>query len=218
MELNRSLIELGAPLPPAQLSCVTDARGLVVFVQGGSGDLRSNSSVAARLQMRELDTLLLDLLTPEELALERSDREHVDLLTRRLFQAVDVLASPEPLPEPAPWRGLPLGLMGSDTHAAASLRVATHRPKIVHAVVSRGGRLDLAADVLGDLRAATLLLVGAADPEMVEISRAGFARLHCEKRIDVVPRATRLFLEAGALDDVAQRAGDWFGAHLGPAG
>lgn len=218
MELNRSLIELGAPLPPAQLANVTDARGLIVFVQGGSADLRSNSSVAARFQARQLDTLLLDLLTHDELAQERSDREHVDLLTQRLFRAVDALTATELPLEQAPWRGLPLGLIATDTHAAASLRVATHRPKAVRAVVSCGGRLDLAADVLGDLRAPTLLLVGAADPEMVEISRVGFTRLRCEKRIDLVPRATRLFQEAGTLDDVAQRAGDWFSNHLAAAG
>ena len=218
MELNRSLIDLGAPLPPAQLASVTDARGLVVLVQGGSADARSNGAVAARLQVRQLDTLLLDLLTHDELAQERGDRELADLLTQRLLQAVDALMAPELPLEQASWRGLPLGLMATDTHAAACLRVATHRPKAVRAVVSRGGRLDLAADVLGDLRAPTLLLVGAADPEMVEISRAGFTRLRCEKRIDLVPRATRLFLEAGTLDDVAQRAGDWFSDHLAAAG
>lgn len=218
MELNRSLIELGEPLPPAQLANVTDARGLVVLLQGGSGSGRINSSVAARLQMRQLDTLLLDLLTHDEHAQERSDREHVDLLTERLFMALDALAAPERQRENAQaqagWRSLPIGLMAADTYAAAGLRVAAHRPKAVRALVSRGGRLDLAADVLGDLNAPTLLLAGAADPEMIEISRTGFARLRCEKRIELVPRATRLFLEAGTLDDVAQRAGDWFGDHL----
>jgi putative phosphoribosyl transferase len=219
MELNRSLIELGAPLPPAQLANVTDARGLVVFLQGGSGSGRINSSVAARLQMRQLDTLLLDLLTEEEHAQERSDRVHVDLLTERLFMALDALAVPDRQRETAQahWRTLPLGLMAADIYAAAGLRAAAHRPKAVRALVARGGRLDLAADVLGDLNAPTLLLAGAADPEMVEISRAGFARLRCEKRIELVPRATRLFLEAGTLDDVAQRAGDWFSDHLAAA-
>ena len=220
MELNRSLIELGEPLPPAQLANVTDARGLIVLLQGGSASGRINSSVAARLQMRQLDTLQLDLLTHDERAQERSDREHVDLLTERLFMALDALAAPERQREPAHarvqahWRTLPLGLMAADTYAAAGLRVAAHRPKAVRALVSRGGRLDLATDVLGDLNAPTLLLAGAADPEMIEISRTGFARLRCEKRIELVPRATRLFLEAGTLDDVAQRAGDWFSNHL----
>ena len=217
MELNRSLVELGEPLPPAQLANVTDARGLVVLLQGDSASGRINSSVAARLQMRQLDTLLLDLLTPDELAQERSDREHVDLLTERLFMALDALPMPERQHDQARWRTLPLGLMAADTYAAAGLWVAAHRPKAVRALVARGGRLDLATDVLGDLHAPTLLLAGAADPEMVEISRTGFARLRCEKRIELVPRATRLFLEAGTLDDVAQRAGDWFSDHLAAA-
>lgn len=218
MELNRSLIELGEPLPPAQLANVTDARGLVVLLQGGSGSGRINSSVAARLQMRQLDTLLLDLLTHDEHAQERSHREHVDLLTERLFTALDALVERQREHAQARWRLLPLGLMAADTCAAAGLRVAAHRPKAVRALVARGGRLDLAADVLGDLNAPTLLLAGAADPEMVEISRTGFARLRCEKRIERVPRATRLFLEAGTLDDVAQRAGDWFSEHLAAVG
>jgi putative phosphoribosyl transferase len=213
MESNRSLIELGAPLPPARLVWTTGAPGLVVFAHGG-GEPRSHDSVEARLQARPLGTLRLNLLSPAD-SVPRSDPAHVDLLTQRLLQALDALVSPTRPAAQVPWQGLPIGLMASGIDVAACLRAAAQRPALVRALVSRAGRLDLAADVLGDVRAATLVLVGAADPERVEISRTGYLRLRGEKRIDLVPRATRQFLEAGTLDDVAQRAGDWFSQHLG---
>ncbi len=208
MMMNCSQIELGSPMAPGELCSVPRARGLVVFVHG-DGVARTNRrgrNVPARLQSRGLSTLVFDLLTEQE-AGQPGKLEDVDLLAQRLLQVMDAL--------PAAQRELPLGLMGSGTGAAAALVVAACRPQVVRAVVSRGGRPDLAAEVLGDVRAATLLLVGAADTDVLEINRRAYARLRCEKGIDTVPRATHLFLEAGALDVVAQRAGDWFCSHLG---
>lgn len=207
MMLNGSLIDLGAPLAPGVMCVVADARGLVVFVHGdGAGDTARRSEVLAlRMQSRAMSTLVLDLLTPQEAARPET-HDDVALLARRLMQALDAL--------PAPLRDLPVGLLGTGAGAAAALVVAANRPQTVRAVVTRSGRPDLAQGVLGDVRVPTLLLVGAADPDILELNRAAYGRLRGEKRIDIVPRATHLFLEAGTLDVVALRAGDWFAAHL----
>jgi putative phosphoribosyl transferase len=210
MDLNRSLIDSGLPLLPAQLTMVAGAQGLVVLTQGDKREAANNSSLAVRLQRHQLHTLVMPLLTPEEAAESPARPHEVELLSKRLLQAVDSLGSP---PQ-AGGHELSLGLMASDADAAAAVVVAAQRPQVVRATVLRGARLDLVADVLGDLRSPTLLLVGAADPEMLDIGRKAFARLGCEKRIDVVPRASRLFREAGTLDVVAQRAGDWLATHL----
>jgi putative phosphoribosyl transferase len=203
-----STIDLGAPLSSAELTTVTGAQGLVVFAHadGGARTGWRSEELAQRLQWRELNTLVFDLLALDE-ADDARKHQDIELLTRRLLQAIDAL--------PPALREAPIGLLGSDTGAAAALMAAARRPKRIGALVSKGGRLELAASVLGDVRAATLLLVGAADPEVLDFNRQALARLRCEKRIDIVPRATHLFLEAGALDVVAQHAGDWFSAHLG---
>jgi pimeloyl-ACP methyl ester carboxylesterase len=207
---ERSQLELGAPLAPGELCVVPGGRGLVVFAHG-DGEARTTPrsvELAQRLQRRELGTLLFDLLDTAE-ARDPAVSHDVERLAARLEQALQAL--------PAELRQLPIGLFGADTGAAAALLVAARRPQQVKAIVSRGGRPDLAGAVLGDVRAATLLLVGAADPEVLELNRQAYARLRCPKRIDIVPRATHLFLEAGALDVVSQHAGDWFAEHLAPA-
>lgn len=203
-----STIDLGAPLSGAELTTVTGAQGLVVFAHADGGARTSwrSDELARVLQRRELNTLLFDLLAADE-ADNRRKHDDVELLTRRLLQALDAL--------PAALRDTPIGLLGSDSGAAAALMVAARRPQRIRAIVAKGGRPELAASVLGDVRAPTLLLVGAADPEVLDLNRQALARLRCEKRIDIVPRATHLFLEAGALDAVAQHAGDWFATHLG---
>jgi putative phosphoribosyl transferase len=205
--LTHSHIDLGGPMARGALCSVAGARGLVVFAHadGASRTSRRNEHLAQRLQQCELSTLLFDLLSAPE-ADQGQPVHDVDLLARRLLQALDAL--------PASLCELPLGLLGSDSGAAAALRVAAQRPRRVDALVALGGSTDLAAEVLGDVRTPTLLLVGAADPEVRDLNRQAFARLRCEKRIDIVPRASHLFLEAGALDDVAHRTGDWFCAHL----
>ncbi|MET0335347.1 MAG: alpha/beta hydrolase [Rhizobacter sp.] len=205
---EHSLLHLGDPLAPADLSTVTNAVGLVVFVHadGGVQTARHTQSVQLRLQARSMSTLDLNLLSAEE-STQPERLLDVVLLTDRLTQVVNAL--------PVDLKRLPLVFFGSDAGTAAAMRFAAQRPREVTAIASRSGRPDLAADALGDLRTPTLLIVGAADTELVEINRQAFTRLRCEKRIDLVPRATHRFLEAGTLDVAAQLAGDWFDQHLG---
>lgn len=203
---ERSSLELGAPLAPGDLCVLPGGRGLVLFGHAdGVEHATRRQELAQHLQRREIGTLLFDLLGPGEPVAAAQD---VALLAARLEQALQAL--------PPELQQIPLGLFAAGVAAAAALQLAARRPQQIRAIVSRGGRPDLASDVLGDVRAPTLLLVGAADPEVLALNRQAFARLRCDKRIDVVPRATHLFLEAGALDVVAQHAGDWFSAHLKP--
>jgi predicted alpha/beta-hydrolase family hydrolase len=200
-------IIVGAKGLDGDLCTVEPARGLVVFAHGSGSSRysRRNLNVAQALQRRGLGTLLFDLLTADE-ADDRRNVFDIPLLGQRVLEALDAL--------PASARELPLGLFGASTGAAAALLAAAGRPRIVQAVVSRGGRPDLAREHLGSVRAATLLIVGGSDPDVLALNRAAFALLHCEKRIDVVPRATHLFEEAGALETVARLAVDWFLEHL----
>ena len=209
--LDHRRLTLGTQRLEGDLCLVEPARGLVVFAHGSgsSRHSRRNLRVAQTLQRRGLATLLFDLLTADE-ADDRSNVFDVALLGQRVLAALDAL--------PAPARDLPLGLFGASTGAAAALVAAASRPASVQAVVSRGGRPDLAGEHLGRVRAATLLIVGASDTGVLELNRAAYALLRCEKRIDVVPRATHLFEEAGALETVARLAGEWFVDHLRPAG
>jgi pimeloyl-ACP methyl ester carboxylesterase len=204
----RSIV-IGTKRLDGDLCIVEPARGLVVFAHGSgsSRHSRRNLQVAQTLQRKGWGTLLFDLLTPGE-ADERRNVFDIPLLAQRVLDALDAL--------PAPACDLPLGLFGASTGAAAALVAAATRPESVQAVVSRGGRPDLAGDRLRMVRAATLLIVGGSDPEVLELNRTAYALLTCEKRIDVVPRATHLFEEAGALDKVARLASDWFLQHLRP--
>ena len=193
-------------LPPA-------AHGIVVFALGSGSSRNSprNRAVAQVLHQRRIATLLFDLLTEAEAA----DRENVfdiDLLAQRLAQALDWWRSSDAV------HALPLGLFGASTGAAAALVASAQRPSEVAALVSRGGRPDLAGAALGDVRTPTLLIVGAADTEVLQLNRFAYARLKCEKRLEIVPRATHLFAEAGALEAVATLARDWFVAHFGAGG
>lgn len=203
------LVELpiGGTGRSGQLCVIPGGPGLVIFTHanGNNRGSRRSAELARRLHQRELSTLVFDLLSPEEAA-DRALPVDVDLLAGRILQAMDAL--------PPELAGVPIGLFGSDTGAAAALVAETRRPRSVAAVVSRGGRPDLAGTALTQVRAPTLLIVGAADSEILELNRWAYAQLPCEKRIELVPRATHLFLEAGALDTVALRAGDWFCAHL----
>ena len=204
-------LEVGLPHQQADLFSGSAARGLVVFVHGDGGNRSSWRSleVAHALQRRGLSSLLFDLLTPQE-SDDKEARYDIDLLTRRLLGVIDAL--PEELSK------LPLGLLGSDTGSAAAITVAMRRPHAVHALVSRGGRPELASDALGAVRAATLLIVGAADADALAHNRRAYLQLRCQKRLELVPRATHQFLEAGAFDAVTRLAGDWFATHLVPQG
>ncbi|MBL0726506.1 alpha/beta hydrolase [Piscinibacter sp. HJYY11] len=205
--LEHTLVHLSPELPAAELCRVSGSQGLVVFIRpdGGPATVPRSQAVLLRLQARGFSTLDLDLLNSADG--EGGERaSDVELLTRRLDQALGAV--------PASVKHEPLGLFASDSGAAAMLRAAASHPRSIRALVSRSGRVDQASDVLGDLRIPTLLVVAAGDPELVEANRQAFGRLRCEKRIDVVPRATHHFLEAGTLDVVAQLASDWLTQHL----
>lgn len=188
------------------------ARGIVLFAHGsGSSRLsRRNRFVAERLNQRGFATLLFDLLTPEEQAedsLTAQWRFDIALLSRRLAGAVD-WARDEPALQP-----LPIGLFGASTGAAAALDVATMKPDAVAAVVSRGGRPDLAG-ALRHVKAPTLFIVGGNDEPIIVKNRHATTQLGGPSELVVVPGAGHLFEESGTLDEVARLAGDWFVKHL----
>ncbi len=195
-----------------------DAPGIVVFAHGSGSSRRSprNRMVAEHLQGRGLATLLFDLLTEDE---ERIDartgalRFDIPFLAARLDGAAEWVAAD---PATAPLR---VGYFGASTGAAAALVSAAMRTDSIAAVVSRGGRPDLAGDALPAVRAPTLLLVGGRDVEVLELNGRAAAQMTVEHDLEVVPGATHLFEEPGALEEVARRAGDWFSVHLArPAG
>lgn len=188
------------------------AKGIVVFAHGSGSSRLSprNRLVAARLHEQGLATLLLDLLTASEEREDIGSRRHrfdVELLAGRLAAAVHWVAAQPDVP-PA------LGLFGASTGAAAAIVTAARLANDVRAVVSRGGRPDLAGDDLGRVRAPTLLIVGGADEAVLELNRAAYRALRCERELAVVPGATHLFEEPGALEDVAERAASWFADSL----
>ncbi|PWB83039.1 MAG: hydrolase [Methylocystaceae bacterium] len=186
-----------------------DPRGLVVFAHGSGSSRFSprNSFVAGALVERGFATLLIDLLTEEE-ATDRRNVFDIPLLGARVVETIDWAAAQEPV------RGLPIGLFGASTGAAAALLAAARRPKRVRAIVSRGGRPDLAGDALADVRAPTLLIVGGLDHDVLTLNRDALRRLHVDARLDVVPGATHLFEEPGALEQVVEAAADWFASRL----
>ena len=184
--------------------------GVVLFAHGSGSSRHSprNTFVAARLRAARVGTLLIDLLTYEE-DRDYETRFDIDLLTKRLADAVRFLAR-EPRTEK-----LPVGLFGASTGAAAALRVAAEMPETIAAVVSRGGRPDLASrDTLRRVKAPTLLIVGRDDYGVIELNERAGAELECVKELAIVPGATHLFEERGALDEVARLAADWFARHL----
>jgi dienelactone hydrolase len=188
--------------------------GVVLFAHGSGSSRHSprNRYVATALQEGRLGTLLLDLLTPAEDQIDSRTAElrfNVDLLAERVIAAVDWAPSQPSL------QALKVGLFGASTGAAAALRAAALRPAEVNAVVSRGGRPDLARPALGQVRAATLLLVGGNDLPVLELNRAAFQELGGDKELKIVPGATHLFEEPGALEEVSRRAREWFQTHLG---
>ncbi|MBS3933439.1 MAG: dienelactone hydrolase family protein [Truepera sp.] len=184
------------------------ATGLVLFAHGSGSSRHSprNRFVAERLNSERLATLLIDLLHPAEDRGDPQARFDIPLLAERLLAVMDWL---QPQPDIRP---LPLGLFGASTGAAAALDAAAQSDEI-KAVVSRGGRPDLAADLTA-VRAPTLLIVGAADPVVLELNRAALAAMRCEKALTVIPGAGHLFEEQGALEQVAALASDWFRQHL----
>jgi pimeloyl-ACP methyl ester carboxylesterase len=195
---------------------------VVVFAHGsGSGRLSPrNIAVAEVLVHAGFATLLIDLLTPEEEAVDRVTaqlRFDIALLAERVIGAIDWLAAGEPVGElPASLKGLPVGCFGASTGAAAALVAAAERPDRVAAIVSRGGRPDLAGSALSRVTAPTLLIVGGRDVEVLELNRRAQQALAGESRLEVVPGAGHLFEEPGALERVAALARAWFEQHLHP--
>ncbi|NDU76908.1 hypothetical protein GWI34_30425 [Actinomadura sp. DSM 109109] len=206
-------------LPDAELAgeldIPDDARGVVLFAHGSGSSRHSprNRAVAAGLNAAGFGTLLMDLLTgPEEEAdqVTAALRFDIDLLTRRLTGAVDALT--EGLESAPHTAGLPIGLFGASTGAAAALGAAAARPRIA-AVVSRGGRPDLAGPALADVRAPVLLIVGGRDTEVLELNQRAH-RILSSSEVHVISGAGHLFEEPGALEEVTAQAADWFGLHL----
>lgn len=195
------------------LTLPASAPGLVLFAHGSGSSRLSprNRAVAAHLVEAGFGTLLLDLLSADEERREQAGavlRFDVELLGRRLVAVLDWLAV---RPSTA---GLPVGLFGASTGAAAALIAAVERPDAVRAVVSRGGRPDLAGAVLGAVRAPTLLIVGGDDLEVLELNRRALAALKAPAELSIVPGATHLFEEPGTLERVAELAAWWFKEHL----
>jgi putative phosphoribosyl transferase len=215
-EIEDVRIPVRSAVLEGELAIPKPAVGLVLFAHGSGSGRKSprNRFVARQLREAGVGTLLMDLLTREE---EIRDREwghlrfDVALLAERLLESAAWSLRREDL------RQLPVGYFGASTGAAAALLAAAERPASVRAVVSRGGRPDLAGAALSRVEAPTLLIVGGADPEVLDLNRAALARLRCEKELRVVPGATHLFEEPGTLDEVARLAAAWFRRHLGPS-
>jgi putative phosphoribosyl transferase len=187
--------------------------GVVAFAHGSgsSRHSRRNQQVAAALGEAGFVTLLMDLLTPEEAVIDDRTREHrfdIGLLADRVAASVDWLRQDDRT------RAHAIGLFGASTGAAAALVAAAERPDTVAAVVSRGGRPDLAAGALPRVQAPTLLIVGGRDRQVIDLNEQARARLRCPTELVIVPGATHLFEEPGALEEVARLAGEHFDAHL----
>jgi len=185
------------------------AAGLVIFAHGSGSSRLSprNRQVAAALNEAGLATLLFDLLTTDE-ELDRANVFDIDLLAERLRAATERVGDNPEL------SGLPVGYFGASTGAAAALRAAAELGVRVRAVVSRGGRPDLAAESLKEVVSPTLLIVGGADRRVLELNEAAARLLRCEHKVAIVPGATHLFEEPGALEEVSEFAADWFSRYL----
>ena len=195
------------------LTLPEQSRGIVLFAHGSGSSRHSprNRYVARLLNEAKLATLLIDLLTLHEEVIDARTaqlRFDIDLLAERLVDATDWLTQ---FPDT---KDLRIGYFGASTGAAAALAAAALRPDPVGAIVSRGGRPDLAGAALIRVRAPTLLIVGENDKQVIQLNRAALAQLRCEKRLVIVPGATHLFEEPGALDEVARLAREWFERYL----
>jgi putative phosphoribosyl transferase len=207
-------IPIGDEALEGELTIPAGAGGVVLFAHGSGSSRHSprNQLVAGRLNDEGMATLLIDLLTADEELAERHTRHlrfDIDLLVGRLGAALDVLERTEAT------SALPVGCFGASTGAAAALGLAGGRPAAVHAVVSRGGRPDLTPrGLLEQVRAPTLLIVGGDDEPVIEMNRQAQRRMTIDVRLEIVPGASHLFEEPGALERVADLASEWFSRHL----
>ena len=212
--MNEVQIQAGHAVLWGNLTIPENAMALVLFAHGSGSSRHSprNQFVAHTLNRAGLGTLLFDLLTPEEEALDIYTREHrfnIILLAERLVQATNWAG------QQAQTRDLSIGYFGSSTGGAAALVAAAELPQDVGAVVSRGGRPDLAGDALPRVQVPTLLIVGGNDDTVIELNEMARDQMRCDVRMEIIPSATHLFEEAGALEQVANLASDWFVDHLG---
>ena len=201
---------------PGDLGMPTEPHGIVLFAHGSGSSRHSprNQYVARTLEHRHLGTLLIDLLTPEEEAIDDRTAEYrfdIPMLARRLVTIVDWLRLRK---ETA---SLPIGLFGASTGGGAALIAAAERPREIAAVVSRGGRPDLADAALPKVTTPTLLIVGGFDAPVIEMNRDAMKQMRGDVKLEIVPGATHLFEERGTLERVAELAGTWFAKHLQPA-
>jgi putative phosphoribosyl transferase len=216
-EKREVTIDVGDVTLEGSLALPTDAEGIVLFAHGSGSSRHSprNRYVAERLQSQRIGTLLLDLLTPKEEAVDQYAgrlRFDIPFLARRLVGATRWIRR-----NPGT-RDLKVGYFGASTGAGAALVAAAELPEIVCTVVSRGGRPDLAAEALGFVRAPTLLIVGARDYAVIAMNQEALAKLKfADKQLLIIPGATHLFEEPGTLEEVARVAGDWFTRHFAPA-
>lgn len=195
------------------LSIPKAAQGVVLFAHGSGSSRHSprNRFVAEVLREGGLATLLIDLLSEEEETIDRQTRQlrfDINLLATRLAGVIDWLSQNQST------RNLPIGCFGASTGAAAALVAAAQRGHLVKAIVSRGGRPDLAASALSHVQAPTLLIVGGNDHPVIKMNQSALAQLHSEKQLKIVPKATHLFEEPGALEEVARLAAEWFQSYL----
>jgi putative phosphoribosyl transferase len=209
------MVPVGGDILHGDLGLPDEPRGFVLFAHGSGSSRHSerNRHVAHALARRGLATLLIDLLTTAEEAEDRRTaqwRFDIDLLGQRLTAIIDWAGQ-----QPA-IASLPIGLFGASTGGGAALVAAADRPSVVAAVVSRGGRPDLAGRALGRVRVPTLLIVGGHDTQVIELNREAMTHMRHDVALDIVPGATHLFEEPGTLDRVAQLAGDFFVRTLKP--
>lgn len=206
---KREYVCIGTHALPGTLAIATKATGIIVFADNSTRDIRNvrNLFFARVLRHYGLGTLMCDLLTERE-ARNRKNAQDMDLLGSRLLEFLSWIENRSDL------AGIPIGLLGASTGVAAALSVAAHEAVRVGAVVSRAGRPDLAQIDLPLVRAATLLIVGSKEPDLVEVNRTALNAMQCKKRLDIIPNATHLLEEPGTLDVAAGLAGHWFEQHL----
>jgi dienelactone hydrolase len=212
--MNEVQIPAGHVVLSGNLTIPDNAVGLVLFAHGSGSSRHSprNQFVAHTLNDGGLATLLFDLLTPDEEATDMRTREHrfnIGLLAERLVHATRWAKQQDET------RDLRLGYFGSSTGGGAALVAAAEMPQDVGAIVSRGGRPDLAGDALPKVKAPTLLIVGGNDDIVIELNEMARDQMRCEVKLEIVPGATHLFEEPGALEKVAKLARDWFSLQLG---
>ncbi len=205
-------VTIGATKLPGELKLLSHMDGVVIFTHGSSRSLycSRNQFMVRAMQSHGLGTLLFDLLTEQE-AQNKQNTYDIAAMSSRVTDAVRWLGK---------WPGIeaiPIGLFGADTGAAAALVAATTLPERIAAVVSHGGRPDLALAVLPQVKAPTLLIVGDKDTKLLPYNRAALQALNCEKKLKIVHGASRLFEETGTLDAVAELAGQWFENHFSPS-